>query len=87
MLAYIIVRELLELWVEMGLTVEEGISELSSISSIEVKIGKSSCQQIPRLRHLGRKLLRLARVRLPGLLPNRNVTVAIRKKLNGVKCK
>jgi transposase len=81
MLAYIIIRELRELWAEMDLTVEEGITELSSISSIEVRIGKSSCQQIPQPRHLGRKLLGLARVWLPGLLPNRNVKVATRKKL------
>lgn len=81
MLAYIIVRELQKLWAEMDLTVEEGVSELSTINSIEIKVGNSSCQQIPQPRYLGRKLLELANVELPSILPCRNINVATRRKL------
>lgn len=81
MLAYIIVQELQKLWAEMDLTVAEGISELSTIDSIEIKIGESSYQQIPQPRDLGEKLLRLANVTLPEAIPCKDIKVTTRKKL------
>jgi transposase len=81
MLAYLIIQELQKLWSEEDVTVEEGILELSVLTTIEIQIGQTCCQQIPKPRELGRKLLRLANVRLPHALPSRNTKVATRKKL------
>ena len=81
MLSYIIVHEIQKLWVEMDLTVQEAINELSTITGDEVKLGDISFQQIPQPRDLGATLLRLAEVSLPSALPCRNVKVATRKKL------
>ncbi|MCP4055595.1 MAG: IS1634 family transposase [Mesoflavibacter sp.] len=81
MLAYIIVNELQKLWVSMDLTVEEGISELSMINSVEIKIKETSYQQIPQPGDTGETLLKLANIKLPEALPCRNIKVATRKKL------
>jgi transposase len=81
MLAYIIVHELQKLWAEIDLTVAEGISELSTIDSVEIKIGEFSYQQIPQPRDLGERLLRLAKVTLPEAIPCKGIKVATRKKL------
>lgn len=81
MLAYILVQELQKLWAEMHITVEEGLLELSMLTTMEIQIGPRCDQQIPQPRELGRKLLELAHVRLPEALPSRNIKVATRKKL------
>lgn len=81
MLAYLMVQELQNLWSEVDLTVEEGILELSAITTMEVEIGQACYQQIPEPRDAGRELLELAHVKLPHALPSRNVKVATRKKL------
>ncbi|KWT74169.1 hypothetical protein ASN18_3341 [Candidatus Magnetominusculus xianensis] len=70
MLAYMIVQELQKLWSWLNVTVGEGIAELSSINSIEIKIGETSYNQIPKPRALGEILLELANVTLPEVLPN-----------------
>ncbi len=81
MLAYIIVHELQKLWTEMDLTVEEAVSALSMINSIEIKIEESSYHQIPQPGDMGEMLLKLANIKLPEALPCRNIKVATRKKL------
>jgi len=81
MLSYIIVHELRKLWVEMDMTVQEAIKELSTITCDEIKLGGTSFHQIPQPRDLGATLIRLANVSLPVALPCRNVKVATRKKL------
>jgi len=81
MLSYIIVHELRKLWVEMDMTVQEAIKELSTITCDEIKLGGTSFRQIPQPRDLGATLIRLANVSLPVALPCRNVKVATRKKL------
>jgi hypothetical protein len=81
MLAYLIVHELQRLWADLDLTVREGIWELSTIDSVEIKIGESSYQQIPQPRELGERLLRLANVTLPEAIPWKDIKVATRKKL------
>jgi hypothetical protein len=81
MLAYLIIQELQTLWSEEDVTVEEGILELAALATIEIQIGQTCYQQIPKPRDLGRKLLQLAKVRLPHALPHKNVKVATRKKL------
>ncbi len=75
------VHELQELWSELDMTVEEGITELSTISNNEVNIGEVTYNQIPQPRVLGKKLLSLAKVTLPDALPCRNINVSTREKL------
>jgi transposase len=81
MLAYILVQELQTLWAEMHITVEEGLLELSMLTTMEIQIGHTGYQQIPQPREVGRKLLELAHVSLPEALPSRNIKVATRKRL------
>jgi hypothetical protein len=81
MLAYILVQELQTLWAEMHITVEEGLVELSMLTTMEMQIGHTCSQPIPQPREVGRKLLELAHVRLPDALPSRNIKVAARKRL------
>lgn len=81
MLSYIIVHELRELWVEMDMTVQEAIKELSTITCDEIRLSGTSFHQIPQPRDLGATLIRLSNVSLPVALPSRNVKVATRKKL------
>jgi transposase len=81
MLSYIIVHELKKLWVEMDMTVQEAIKELSTITCDEIILGGTSFHQIPQPRDSGATLIRLSHVSLPVALPSRNVKVATRKKL------
>jgi transposase len=81
MLAYLLVQELQKVWAELNVTVEEGILELATLTTLEIHIGQTCYHQIPTPRDLGRQLLRLAQVRLPKALPSRNIKVATRKKL------
>src|SRR3990170_8102351 len=82
MLAYLIIHELKKLWAELDITVEEGIAELSTISSVEIKIGETSYHQIPQPRDKGAKLLELANVNLPNILTCTNANVATKRKLS-----
>ena len=82
MLAYLIIHELKKLWAELDITVEEGIAELSTISSMEIKIGETSYHQIPQPRDKGAKLLELANVNLPNILTCTNANVATKRKLS-----
>jgi len=81
MLAYLLVRELQKLWAAVNVTVEEGILELSTLTTIAIHIGPTRYHQIPKPRDLGGQLIRLAHVRFPEVLPSRNIKVATRKKL------
>ena len=82
MLAYMIVRHLQQAWEEFDLTVEEGLKQLSTLSSIELKVkDNGSCFKIPRPREQSRKLLKALDVKMPTVLPHRNITVVTRKKL------
>jgi transposase len=80
-LAYRIVHELQKLWVDMDLTVQEGINMLTEIDCREIKIGEIVINQIPQPRDVGKKLLKSAQVFLPETLPKRNIFVTTRKKL------
>ena len=82
MLAYLLAYQLRRLWVDVELTVEEGIKELASICSIEViTAGQVSYQTIPEPRELGKILLAKIGICLPDAIPCRNVKVDTRKKL------
>ena len=82
MLAHMIEHQLRKDWQSLDVTVAEGISELSSLCSMKVKIStKVSYQTIPKPRLLGEKLLQKANVSLPKEIPIMNATVHTRKTL------
>jgi transposase len=82
MLAYMIVRILRGAWQEFDLTVEEGLNQLSTLCSMQVKVkNQASCLKIPRPRERSRQLLKALDIRMPIVLPHRKVRVVTRKKL------
>ncbi len=82
MLAYMIVRKLREAWAAFDLTVEEGIKQLSTLCSMEMRVkGQGSCLKIPRPRQRSRELLKALDIQMPTVLPHREVRVVTRKKL------
>jgi transposase len=82
MLSYIIVRRLRRAWEKSDLTVEEGLKQLSTLCSMEMKVkNQASCLKIPRPREKSRQLLKAIDIRMPIVLPHRNVRVVTRKKL------
>lgn len=83
MLAHMIIRRLRRAWANFDLTVEEGLKQLATICSMEVKVKgqKVHCQKIPRPRQQSQELLDALRVKLPEALPSRNIRVVTRKKL------
>ena len=82
MLSYLIVRILRHAWQEFDLTVEEGLKQLATLCSMEMKVkNQASCLKIPRPRETSRQLLKVLDIRMPTVLPHRNVRVVTRKKL------
>jgi transposase len=82
MLAYMIVRILRGAWQEFDLTVEEGLNQLSTLCSMQMKVkNQTSCLKIPRPREKSRQLLKALDIRMPIVLPHRKVRVVTRKKL------
>ena len=81
MLSYIIVHELQKRWSALDITVEEGVAELSTISSNEVMVGEVKYSQIPQPRDQGKRLLDFAHITLPEALPCSNINVSTRRKL------
>ena len=83
MLAYMIRRELSRAWAPFDLTVEEGLDQLKTLCSTEVKVkGGGSCLRIPTPREQSRQLLEALGITLPEALPHRNLPVVTRKKLS-----
>jgi hypothetical protein len=82
MLAYTIVRILRGAWEQFDLTVEEGLKQLSTLCSMEMKVNnQASCLKIPRPREQSGQLLKALDIRMPTVLPHREVRVVTRKKL------
>jgi transposase len=82
MLSYMIVRRLRRDWEQFDLTVEEGLKQLSTLCSMEMKVkNQASCLKIPRPRENSRQLLKALDISMPVVLPHRNVRVVTRKKL------
>ena len=81
MIGYIIEKYLREKWKDINITVEEGISELSSINSMEIQVGAVKYNQIPQARDIGSKLLNALSIKLPEAIPHTNIQVTTRKKL------
>ena len=80
MLAYKLIRYLKEKWKDLEITVEEGISELSSICSIKTSVCEK-CQIIPKTRGLTKKLLDKLEIVLPETIVDRQIIVDTNKKL------
>ena len=82
MLSYMIVRRLRDGWKEFDLTVQEGLRQLSTLCSMEMKVkNQASCLKIPRPREKSRQLLSALDIKMPIALPHRKVHVVTRKKL------
>ena len=82
MMAYWIVKELSALWVDLDVTVEEGLKELDALCSTEISIAGGGCfHRIPEPRELSQQLLEAANVKLPTALPSKGIIVATKKKL------
>lgn len=81
MLALLLQRELEKSWMNLDITVEEGINELSSIHMQDVHFGNATIQNIPTPTQIGCKLLSKANVSLPSVLPSHKPNVHTKKKL------
>lgn len=82
MLAYLIRRELSRAWTALDVTVEEGLHQLQTLCSTEVKVeGGGSCLRIPAPRPAAATLLKALKIRLPDALPHTDTRVVTRKKL------
>jgi hypothetical protein len=83
MLAYLIVRELRRAWVSLDVTVEEGLGQLATLTTMEMTVArhKTRVHKIPTPRPASARLLEAADIRLPEALPNRGARVVTRRKL------
>ena len=82
MLAYKILRRLRSAWKEFDLTADEGVKQLSTICSMELKVkGEGSCLKIPKPRKELEALLKALDISMPRVLPHMEVAVVTRKKL------
>ena len=82
MLAYKILRRLRSAWKEFDITETEGVKQLSTICSMELKVkGNGTCLKIPKPRKELEELLKALGISIPEALPHREVPVVTRKKL------
>jgi transposase len=83
MLAYLIRRALSRAWAPLDTTVEEGLDQLKTLCSINVKFPEAgACLQIPEPRDDSMALLRALDIHLPKVLPHSHACVVTHKKLN-----
>jgi hypothetical protein len=82
MLAYLIRRELSHAWTSLDVTVEEGLHQLQTLCSVEVKVSDGgSCLRLPTPSPAAAALLKALKIRLPEALPHTDAPVVTRKKL------
>ena len=85
MLAYLIVRQLRRAWADLDATVEEGLGQLATLSTMRVRVsrahGGGEAHKIPRPRPSSRHLFKAAGVRLPSALPSLDAHVGTKRKL------
>jgi hypothetical protein len=82
MLAYLIARELRQVWAGLDLRVGEGLDILKGLSAVEMKIkGCGSCLRMPRPDREIERLLKALKVKMPPVWPKINANVDTRKKL------
>jgi transposase len=87
MLAYLIAYELRRQWTDLEMTIEEGIEELASISTVFVELAGATCQTIPEPRPQGQQLLQTLDITLPDAIPHRHVTICPRKHIKDARRK
>jgi hypothetical protein len=81
-LAYLVRRELSRAWAALDVTVEEGLQQLQTLCSTEIKLeGGGSCLRIPTPSVASRALLDALKIRMPEALPHTETSVVTRKKL------
>jgi transposase len=85
MLAYLMAYKLRRQWTELEMTIEEGIAELASISTILVDIAGTTCQTIPAPRPHGQQLLQELDITLPDAIPHRHVHICPRKQIKDAR--
>jgi hypothetical protein len=82
MLAYLIRRELSRAWAALDVTVEEGLHQLQTLVSTEMKVeGGGSCLRLPTPGATCGALLKALEIQLPQALPHGESRVDTRKKL------
>jgi len=82
MLAYLVTRHLQQVWVDLDLTVEEGLDQLKTLCATQIVVkNEVRCIQIPVPRDMSQKLLKAADIHLPTALPSLGAQVVTRKKL------
>ena len=83
MLAYLIRRAMGRAWAPFDSTVEEGLDQLKTLCSMEVKLPDGgACLQIPEPRDASVELLKALDVQLPNVLPPNTARVDTHRKLN-----
>jgi hypothetical protein len=84
MLAYRLVKELERCWSQEDLTVSQGINQLSSLCQTEIVVGgEVKDRQVPEPRDQLKKLVDLAKVKLPERIGVSRVKVSTKQKLVG----
>lgn len=82
MLTYLLVRALSRAWVELDVTVEEGLEQLKALCSIEIHTNDGgTCLRISEPGTTSRALLQALDLHPPETLPHADVPVVTRKKL------
>jgi len=82
MLAYMVERALRRAWAELDTTVQEGLEQLKTISSLELRTKPAGCcLRIPQPRQESQKLSAALDLHLPEALPHTDVRVVTRRKL------
>jgi hypothetical protein len=77
-----IVQELARWWQDLDATVPEGIEELKTLCTMELRIqGHPKCNCIPQPRASVQRFLEKAKVVLPADIRHRGIKAATRKKL------
>ena len=76
MLAYMVIQELNRLWKEMDVTVEEGLSHLSTLVETQVILpGGVSFSRIPEPTEQNKVLLKAAGIKLPSCLEHNETII------------
>ena len=82
MLAYRVIRALRAAWARLDVTVEEGLEQLKTLCSLELRVkGGGSCLRLPEPRDQSLELLRAAGIKLPRVLPHSPGIVVTHKQL------
>lgn len=69
MLSYKLEKFLRKCWKDIDLTVEEGIKQLTNLSSVIIKVRSEELHRVPKPDKLSEQLLNAVQVKLPGALP------------------